>query len=233
MTQVVILCGGKGTRLKELTEEIPKPLIEIGGKPILWHIMKIYSHHGFNDFILCLGYKGEKIKEYFKDHHDGWNIQYVETGEDSLKSERLKQIQSLIKDENFMLAYGDDVCDVNIKEVFNFHVKNKKITTITACPLYSQYGILEMNENHEITDFKEKPRIDHLWFNGGFMVLNKEIFNYLDKGELEKEIFGILAKEKQIQAFKHDGFWKSMNTFKETKELNELWDSGKAFWKVW
>jgi glucose-1-phosphate cytidylyltransferase len=233
MTQVVILCGGKGTRLKELTEEIPKPLIEIGGKPILWHIMKIYSHYGFNDFILCLGYKGEKIKEYFKDHHNSWNIQYIETGEDSLKSERLKQVKPLIKDENFLLAYGDDVSDVNLKEVFNFHLKNKKIATITACPLYSQFGILEINEKDEITEFKEKPRIENLWFNGGFMVLNKDIFNYLDKGELEKEVFSFLSKEKQIQAFKHNGFWKSMNTFKETKELNDLWDSNKAFWKVW
>ena len=232
--KVVILCGGKGTRLREFTEDIPKPLVEIGGKPILWHIMKIYSHYGFNDFILCLGYKGKIIEDYFKNNnHENWNIEFVDTGEKSNKGQRIKAVEKYIKDEDFFVAYGDDVADVNIKECLDYHLKNGKIVTLTAVNPESQFGIMEVNDNNEIIEFKEKPKLDH-WINGGFFVFNKKIFSYItDDYDLEKETFNELVKEKQICAFKHPGFWKCMNTFKDTIELNELWDKDKAPWKVW
>lgn len=237
--KVVILCGGKGTRLREKTEEIPKPLVEIEDKPILWHIMKIYSHYGFNEFVLLLGYKGEKIKEYFKANkhsEEGWKIDFVDTGLEANKAERLAMAKNVImkdKDEDFFLAYGDDVSDVSIKKVLEMHKKSGKIVTLTAVNLQSPYGILETNENNEITEFIEKPMLDH-WINGGFFIVNKKIFNYLKKGwELENEVFEELVKKKKISAFKHKGFWKSMNTLKDNMELNDLWNSGKAGWKVW
>ncbi|MBU0628032.1 MAG: NTP transferase domain-containing protein [Nanoarchaeota archaeon] len=233
--KVAILCGGKGTRLKELTEEIPKPLVEIGGKPILWHIMKIYSHYGFNDFILCLGYKGNLIEEYFRNNSNKeqrWNIEFVDTEENSNKGQRIKKIENYIKEDNFFVAYGDDVSDVNIKKVLEQHMKNNKIVTLTAVNPESQFGIMDINHNNEIIEFKEKPKLDH-WINGGFFVFNKRIFDYLkDNCDLETDAFKALVKEKQITAFKHDGFWKCMNTFKDTMELNELWDNDKAPWKV-
>ena len=231
--KVVILCGGKGTRLKEYTEEIPKSLVEIGDIPILGHIMKIYSHHGFNDFILCLGYKGNKIKEYFLNNKEDWNIEFVDTGENSTKSERLLKIKDYITEDNFLVAYGDDVSDVNIREVLEFHKKSKKIVTLTSIPLYSQFGIVKTNEKNEVIRFEEKPRLEGYWFNGGFFVFKKEIFDYLDKGELEDDVFKYLAAQNQVVTFKHEGFWKCMNTFKDTQELNDLWKKGKASWKVW
>jgi len=232
--KVVILCGGEGTRLSEYTDKIPKPLIEIGGKPILWHIMKIYAHYGHNEFILCLGYKGKKIKEYFQSNGQEFgNIIFADTDLKSSKAERLKKVESLIDGENFFLAYGDDVSNVNIKNVLNFHLKNKKIATMTTVNLVSQYGILKLNEKNEITDFEEKPMLDY-WINGGFFVLNKEIFSRIKKGmELEDDVFRELAKIRQICAFRHRGFWKSMNTLKDVKELNDIWEGGRAPWKVW
>ncbi|MBU1974392.1 MAG: glucose-1-phosphate cytidylyltransferase [Nanoarchaeota archaeon] len=251
--KVVLLCGGKGTRLREYTEKIPKPLIEVGGKPILWHIMKIYSHHGFNEFVLCLGYKGEMIKEYFAQHHwkcndftiknnemelhtsneEDWKITFVDTGQNSSKSQRLSKIKTHINGENFLVAYGDDVSDVNIREVVNKHHQHGRIATLTAIPLHSQFGVLETNAENEIITFKEKPRLNNMWFNGGFFVFNKQIFDYLDKGELEKEVFEVLSFERQIVAYHHDGFWKCMNTFKDVQELNEHWCKGIPQWKVW
>ena len=231
--KVVILCGGKGTRLREKTEFMPKPLIRVGGMPILWHIMKHYSHHGYKDFILCLGYKGNMIKEYFKDNNENWNIEFVDTGEDSTKAERLMKIKDYINTEKFLAAYGDDISDININETVNFHLKHGKMVTLTAIPLYSNFGILEMNDNNEIIKFKEKPRLHGHWFNGGFFVFNKKIFDYLNKGDLEKEVFEFLSKENQIIGFKHKGFWKFMNTFKDWQELNELWKENKAKWKIW
>lgn len=251
--QVVILCGGKGTRLREYTEELPKPLVEIGGKPILWHIMKIYAHYGYNDFILCLGYKGEKIKEYFaqrhwKDHNftlqnnqlevhagkdEDWKITLVDTGQHSSKADRLLKIRDYITEDNFLVAYGDDVSDVDIAEVVEKHNQHQKIATLTAIPLHSEFGVLETNENNEIITFKEKPRLEQLWFNGGFFVFNRKIFDYLNKGELENEVFESLAEERQIVSHHHEGFWKCMNTFKDAQELNERWEKGTAPWKVW
>ena len=234
--KVAILCGGKGTRLKELTEDLPKPLVEIGGKPIIWHIMKIYSHYGFNDFILCLGYKGKLIEEYFSkssNKEQKWNIEFVDTGENSNKGQRVKKIEKYIKEDNFFVAYGDDVSDVNIKKVLEHHLKSSKIVTLTAVNPESQFGIMEINSSNEIIEFREKPKLDH-WINGGFFIFSKKIFGYLkDNYDLETDAFGALVKEKQISAFKHDGFWKCMNTFKDTMELNELWNRNKAPWKVW
>jgi glucose-1-phosphate cytidylyltransferase len=231
--KVVILCGGEGARLSEYTVNIPKPLIEIGGKPIIWHIMKIYSHYGHDDFILCLGYKGEKIKEYFHNNHEFKKITFVDTGLKSNKADRLRKVKKFIDDENFLLAYGDDVSNVDINNVVEFHKKSKKIVTITTVNLISQYGILKINEKNEIIEFKEKPILNY-WINGGFFVLNKKIFDYIKDGvELEDDVFRELAKKRQICAFKHKGFWKSMNTLKDMKELNDIWKSGEIPWKIW
>ena len=228
--EVVILCGGKGTRLGEHTDKIPKPMVEIGGKPILWHIMKIYASHGFNDFVLCLGYKGECIRDYFSKNDESWNVNLVDTGEESSKSDRLKMIKEYITEDRFLVAYGDDVSDVDISKVVEYNKEKDKIVTLTALPLYSQFGIVEMNKDNEVIQFNEKPRLDNYWFNGGFFVFKKEIFDYLDEGELENEVFEKLAAENQIVAYKHDGFWKCMNTLKDCQELNKLWNEGKAKW---
>jgi len=227
--QVVILCGGKGTRLSELTEEIPKPLVEVGDKPILHHLMNLYAKAGHKDFILCLGYKGDKIKEHFKDNKD-WNIDFVDTGEDSNKAERLMKVKDKIKDDNFLLSYGDDLSDVDINKVIELHKEKNKIVTLTAVQLQSPFGVLEINNNQEVTEFKEKPKLPNL-MNGGFYVMKKEIFDHIKEGDdLEKETFKGLAKKNQISAFKHSGFWKSMNTLKDVIELNELYEEGDAPW---
>lgn len=227
--QVVILCGGKGTRMWPHTEEIPKPLISVGGKPMLWHIMKIYSQYGHKNFILCLGSLGEKIREYFQNPENAekdWDITFVETGLKSNKGERLKKAKEFIKEDTFFVSYGDDLSDVNIRNLLQFHRKKNKIATLTAVNPISQFGILETNENDEITKFKEKPKLEH-WINGGFFVFNKKIFDFMKDGwDLEKETFEELAKNRQICAFKHEGFWKCMNTFKDATELNELWRKG-------
>ena len=231
--KVVILCGGEGLRLRELTDKIPKPLIEIGGKPILWHIMKIYAHYGHSDFILCLGYKGDKIKEYFDNNgHEFGSVAFVDTGLNTTRAERLKKVEKLIDSNDFFLAYGDDVSDVDINSVLDFHVKNKRMATITSVKLISQYGILKLNGKNEITGFEEKPVLDY-WINGGFFVLNKKIFSYIKSGMELDQVFGNLANKRQVCAFKHDGFWQSMNTLKDVKELNDIWESGHALWKVW
>jgi|SRR3989344_2290011 len=231
--KTVILCGGKGSRMGEATEQLPKPMIEIGGKPVLWHIMKIYASQGFNEFVLCLGYKGEKIREYFESNNgENWKIDFVDTGENTLKSERVKKVQEFVKEENFFLAYGDDLADVDLKKLLQMHEKNRVTATVTAVKIVSPFGILETNAKDEIIDFKEKPTLD-VWMNGGFMALNSRIFAMLSIGELEEEVFRKLVKEKKIQAYKHKGSWKTMNTLKDNIELNELWRSGKAFWKIW
>ena len=208
--------------------------------------MSLYAHFGHKDFILCLGYKGEKIKEYFKDtqklkisgvlknkvFHDNkdWNIEFVHSGENANKAQRLFKAKEMIKDDTFLLSYGDDLCDVNINKVIDFHQKNNKIVTLVAVPLISSFGIIEVNEKHEVVKFKEKPRLSHL-MNGGFYVVNKKIFDYIKKGyDLEKETFEELTKQNQIAAFEHDGFWKSMNTLKDVIELNELYKKGNPPW---
>ena len=227
--EVIILCGGKGTRLSEYTQSIPKPMIEIGGKPILLHLMKFYASFGHKDFILCLGYKGEKIQEYFKNIKE-FDIKFANTGENSNKAERLMKVKDDIKGDTFLVSYGDDLSDINIKEIINFHNKKNKIVTLTAVPLTSQFGVIELNESDEVINFKEKPKLDYL-INGGFYVMRKKIYDFIKPGnELEKDTFEELAKQNQIAAFKHDGFWKSMTTLKDVIELNELYDKGNAPW---
>ncbi len=231
--KTVILCGGEGTRLREYTEAIPKPLVDVGGKPIIWHIMKIYSHYGFNDFVLCLGYKGEKIRQFFANNNsEGWKIEFVDTGEKSNKAERLMQVQHLIKDEIFLLAYGDDVSDVDIRKVIDFHMQYGKTVTLTAVNPESQFGVLNL-DGDKVAGFVEKPKLG-VWINGGFFVMDKSIFKYLKKGnELEDQTFKELALKGEVMAYRHSGFWKCMNVFKDVMELNDLWGKGKASWKVW
>ena len=227
--EVVILCGGKGTRLSEYTEEIPKPLVEIGNKPILHHLMSLYSYFGHKDFILCVGYKGEKIRDYFKNNKE-WNIEVVDAGEEANKAERLEKAKDKIRGNTFLLSYGDDLCDVDINKVIEFHKKNGKIVTLTAVHLVSPFGIIELNPKNEVTSFREKPKLSHL-MSGGFYVVEKKMFDYIKPGyDLEKETFEELAKQRQIAAFKHDGFWKSMNTLKDVVELNELYKKGITPW---
>jgi len=231
--KTIIFCGGEGMRLREYTDKIPKPLVEIGGKPILWHIMKYYVYYGFNDFILCLGYKKEKIIEYFKGNKE-FNIKFVDTGLKSSKGERLRQVKNYIisQGENFWVAYGDDLADINLLDLLKFHKQNKKIVTLTTVQAISQFGVLDF-DGPIVTKFTEKPVLDY-WINGGFYIMNKKIFDYLKSGwDLEKEAFEKLVEEREICAFKHKGFWKCVNTFKDTLELNELWNDNKAVWKVW
>ena len=230
--EVVILCGGKGTRLSEYTQFIPKPMIEIGGKPILMHLMEFYASFGHRDFILCLGYKGDKIQEHFKNIKD-WNIQFADTGENSNKAERLARVKNNIKASTFLVSYGDDITDVDINEIIEFHHKKNKIVTLTAVPLVSPFGIMELNKKDDVISFKEKPKLNH-FMNGGFYAMKKEIFDFIKQGyDLEKETFEELAKQNEIAAFKHYGFWKSMNTLKDVIELNELYGKGDAPWLKW
>ena len=211
----------------------PKPLMPVGPKPILWHIMKLYATQSFTDFILCLGYKGEKVREYFEENNsENWNIQFVDTGQESTKSERILKIKHLIPDEDFALAYGDDIADIDLNKLLKFHEYMGLTLTLTAVKLISPFGVLELSEDNVITKFKEKPVFDQ-WMNGGFMMVNRKIFDALGKGELENEVFEHLVDIRQICAYKHKGNWKTMNTLKDSIELNNLWDTGKAFWKIW
>lgn len=230
---VVILCGGKGVRVGPLSDKTPKPLLRVGDKPIIWHVMKIYQAQGVDNFILCLGYKGEKIKEYFKTNNsEGWNIHFVDTGLESTKSARLQQVKKLIKEDDFFLAYGDDVADINLLNLLKFHRQMGLIATITIVKMISHFGLVEVGKGNLIKEFKEKPVLDK-WMNGGFMVVNRKIFDYLHLGELEKEVFEKLVKLKKISAYKHNGKWMTMNTLKDNIELNAIWNNKQAFWKIW
>lgn len=220
--------------MRPYTEKMPKPMFIIGEKPVLWHIMKYYSCAGVTHFTLCLGYKGDKIKEWFEaNNHDNWTIDFVDTGEKSSKAERLIKVKDYIKTDDFYLAYGDDLSDVNIKELTEYHKQKEKIVTLTAVPLTTNFGVLELNKDDLVTEFKEKPRLDH-YINGGFFCMNKKIFNYLKEGvELEQEVFEQLAVEHQIAAFKHMGFWNAMNTHKDTQELLKMWEDKNTPWVCW
>ena len=234
--QVVILCGGKGTRMWPLTSETPKPLIKIGGKAILWHLMKKYSSHGHHDFILCLGHLQNMIKDYFnqpENREPNWNITFIDTGLDTTKSERIAKVKNHLTEENFLLAYGDDLSSVDINQLVDFHHQKNNIVTLTSAPLYSQFGILETNENHEVQSFREKPRLKEYWINGGFYACNKKVFDYLHLGEFEDEVLKQLATESQVRAFKFEGFWKCMNSSKDAIEFNKLFESNQMPWKNW
>jgi len=256
--KVVILCGGLGTRLKEETEFRPKPMVPVGNKPILLHIMKIYAHYGFNDFVLALGYKGDMIKEYFdnyelmnndvtlelgrpenrivyQNHKEiGWKVTLADTGQQALKGSRLKQIEKYIDGDEFMMTYGDGVGDINIKELLKFHRSHGKMVTVTGVIPKSQFGKLAIQSNNTVK-FAEKPKEDS-FINGGFFVFNKAIFNYLtddDNCDLEYGVLEKLSLLGEVKAYKHNNFWANMDTFRDMEYLNKLWDNGKAEWNIW
>ena len=232
--KLVILAGGKGTRMEEATFLKPKPLIEIGGKPILWHIMNIYSAHNINDFVICLGYKGELIREYFEKLNSTlWNIQLIDTGEHTMTGGRIKRIQKYI-DDTFCLTYGDGLGDIDINGLISFHKEKKSIATLTAVHPLERFGVLNLSEDY-VTEFHEKHAGESSWINGGFFVFEPEIFNYLqdDATILERKPLETLAKEQKLTAFKHDGFWYPMDTPRDKNHLEKLWASEKAPWKIW
>jgi len=257
-TKVVILCGGMGTRLREETEYRPKPLVEIGGKPVLWHIMKIYSHYGFNDFILCLGYKGHMIKEYFLNYQftnsdftlqlnsgkqpefhpplqpERWSITFAETGAEAQTGARLKRVERYLEDDHFMFTYGDGVSDVDISKLWEFHLARGKIGTVTGVLPGSRYGELSLSGN-TVAEFSEKPHPGEQFISGGFFVFKRCFLDYLsaeDSCVLEREPLEKLAQGGQFVAYLHSGFWQSMDTYRDFTRLNELWKKG-APWKVW
>ena len=231
--KVVILAGGYGTRLAEETKIKPKPLVRIGDKPIIWHIMKIYSYFGINDFIICLGYKGHLLKNELNKIKGNWKIVYVNTGLKTMTGGRIRRIKKYLKNDNyFCLSYGDGLSDVNIKKLINFHIKNKKTVTLTAVRYKNPKGVLNISKNLKVTAIKEKPME---YINGGFFVLSKNVFKYLknDKTIFEQDCLPKLTKINQLLAFKHHGFWGCMDTLREKLELNKIWKSKVKAWKVW
>ncbi|MFT3907932.1 MAG: glucose-1-phosphate cytidylyltransferase [Ferruginibacter sp.] len=257
--KVVIFAGGLGTRISEETGTRPKPMVEIGGKPILWHIMKSYANYGFNEFIICLGYKGYMIKEYFMNYFlhnadltvdlqnnqvefhnsnsEKFKVTLVETGLNTKTAGRLKAVQSYIGNEDFMLTYGDGVCDVNLKDLVEYHKKHGKIATVTAIALEARFGGMDLDKDGKVIDFREKAKDENKWINGGFFVLNPGVFKYLE-GDMsnmmwEDEPLERLTKDNQLQAYKHSGFWKCMDALRDKIELEDLWQNGQAKWKTW
>ena len=257
--KVVILCGGRGTRLHEETEYRPKPMVEIGGKPILLHIMKIYAHYGFMDFILCLGYKGDMIREYFYnyelmksdftielgkdkgirilDQHGerGWKITLAETGDEAMTGARVKRVEKYIDGDTFMLTYGDGVANINIKKLLEFHRSHGKIGTVTAVHPLPRFGRLKLTGNR-VVEFTKKELLEEGYIDGGFFVFNKDFFDYLwadDDCVLEEEPLENLARNEELFAYKHEGFWYCIDTHRDYLTLNDMWDSNRAPWKIW
>jgi glucose-1-phosphate cytidylyltransferase len=255
--KVVILAGGLGTRLSEETDLKPKPMVEIGGKPILWHIMKIYSHYGFNDFIICLGYKGYVIKEYFANYSlhqsdatidlstnkmelhnckaEPWKITLLDTGLNTMTGGRIKRAQRFIGGETFMLTYGDGVADIDIRSLMEFHKGHGRQATISSVQPLGRYGAMDIADDNAVQSFMEKPKGDRAWVNGGFFIFAPEIFDYISGDEiiLEREPLENLATQGQLAAYKHQGFWKCMDTLRDKTEMENLWSSGNAPWKKW
>ena len=253
--KVVILAGGLGSRISEETITRPKPLIEIAGKPLLWHIMKIYSSYGLNDFIICCGYKGYLIKEYFTNYYlhttditvnvrtnkvkvhkkntEPWKITLIDTGQNSLTGDRIRKIEPYVG-ENFCLTYGDGLTNANIKKTIDFHKQKKKIATVLAVKPSGRFGAIEI-QDEMVQKFLEKPEGDGGWINGGFFVLNKKIFKYLTKKNCisEREPLEKISQQKQLSAYKHEGFWYSMDTLRDKNHLENLWNSKKVPWKIW
>ncbi|MFT3745345.1 MAG: sugar phosphate nucleotidyltransferase [Pyrinomonadaceae bacterium] len=231
--KAVILCGGRGTRLGEHGRNVPKALIKIGGKPILWHLLSIFSHYGVNDFVLCLGYLGEEIKEYFAENDCGWKIDFVDTGLDTNTGGRLKRVAALLKDSrSFFVTYGDGLADVDISKLSDFHADHGKVATVTTVHPFSPFGLVDIEKDGTIRSFREKPLLDD-WINGGFFVFDRAVFDQLDDNcILEREPFERLSSKGEMKAFKHDGFWKCMDTYKDNLEFEELWKD-HAPWKVW
>lgn len=258
--KVVILCGGRGIRFKEETDLRPKPLIEIGGQPILWHIMKTYAHYGYRDFVLCLGYKSEMIKRYFLDYdltnsdftvelgggskttvhssrgERGWRITLAETGLNAMTGARVKRIEKYIDSSLFMLTYGDAVANLNIKRLVDFHRAHNKIGTVTAVRPLSRFGELQVRRDGTVKEFKEKAALKGDHINGGFFVFDHRLFDYVtddDSCVFEREPMERLVKDGQLAAYVHDGYWQCMDTFRDWQVLDQEWENGRAMWKVW
>jgi glucose-1-phosphate cytidylyltransferase len=256
--KVLILAGGHGTRLSEETDVKPKPMIEIGGKPILWHIMKTYSNYGFNEFVVLLGYKGYYIKEYFANYFlhqsdvtidmlngqmevhnnssEPWKVTLLDTGLNTMTGGRIKKAQEFIGDEPFMLTYGDGVANVDINKLVKFHKSHGKAMTMTSAQPDGRFGALNIDSNNKVNEFKEKPKGDGSWINAGYFICQPEVLNYIDNGDdvvFEQEPLKNLAKKGEIYTYKHNGFWMPMDTLRDKMKLNELWDKNKAPWKVW
>lgn len=257
--KVVIFAGGLGTRISEETDTRPKPMVEVGGKPVLWHIMKIYSHYGFNDFVICLGYKGYVIKEYFMHYFlhnsditielgsnkvevhgtntESFKVTLVDTGQNTKTAGRLKQVRKYLGDEDFMLTYGDGVSDVDIDSLLNFHKKHNKIATVTAVQMDARFGGMDVGQHGVVTSFREKAKDESKWINGGFFVLKPQVFDYLE-GDMsdmmwEDEPLEKLSVDGQLVAFQHKGFWKCMDALRDKLELEALWQTNQAKWKIW
>lgn len=256
--KVVILAGGLGTRLREETEYRPKPLVDVGGRPILWHIMKLYAHHGFRDFVLCLGYRGNMIKEYFlryeavnndftiwlgRQNHITYHgahkeqdycVTLADTGPETMTGGRVKRVAKYVDDDTFMVSYGDVVADLDIGALVDFHQAHGRLATVTTVRPISRFGIVDVDRDSKVLSFAEKPELDG-WASAGFFVFSRPVFDYLggDDCVLEKEPLERLARERQLMAYRHSGFFFAMDTYREYKYLNDLWDSGKAPWKVW
>lgn len=256
--KVVILAGGLGTRLSEETKLIPKPMVEIGGKPILWHIMKIYSYYGFNDFVILTGYKSHIIKDYFVHYYqqysditvdlsnnsveihrmqtEPWKVTMLYTGQDTMTGGRIKKAQEYIGNKPFLLTYGDGVADVNIEELIKNHKKSGKLCTMTAVQPSGRFGALVIKDDNIITSFKEKPKGDESWINGGFFVCEPKVFDYITEGDstiFERSPLENLAKDKQLNAYKHSGFWRPMDTLKDKNDLTFMWQNNQAPWALW
>ena len=254
--KVVILCGGKGTRLREETEYKPKPMVKIGGRPILWHIMKLYSHYGFKDFVLCMGYKHQVIRDYFLNyhymnsdftvslssdhrivfhnrHHEDWNVTLAYTGLETKKGARIKMVEPYLDGERFMVTYGDGVSDVNIDELIEQHKKQGMLVTFTGVHPISRFATVERDASGKIIDWNEKKQLEG-YMNAGFFVIEKAVLDYIEGDvELEEQPMKRLAKEGKLTMYKHNGFWHCMDTYRDYSLLTEIWESGKAPWKVW
>jgi glucose-1-phosphate cytidylyltransferase len=255
--EAVILAGGLGTRISEETHLKPKPMIEIGGKPILWHIMKIYSHYGINDFVICCGYKGFVIKEYFANYllhtsdvtfdmrtqstevHENtsepWRVTLIDTGEETMTGGRLKRVEKYLNGETFCLTYGDGVADVNIGELIKFHRQSKGLITVTAVQPPGRFGSLNIDTMGGVANFEEKPVGDGKWINGGFFVVEPGFFKFLesDRTSMEGSPLQRAAEEKSLKAYKHLGFWQAMDTLRDNTQLNKMWQDGSAPWRIW
>ncbi len=254
--KVIILAGGQGSRLSEETQAKPKPMVEIGGKPILWHIMKIYGTYGLNEFIICCGYKGHFIKEYFANYFlqmsdvtfdlrsnqieihknlvEPWRVTLVDTGEETQTGGRLKRVQNYINHERFCFTYGDGLANLNLNDLFLFHKKQNRLATVTAVKQPSRYGNLSL-ENDLVLKFQEKPQPEQGWISGGYFILEPEVFEWLedDQTSWEQDVLPLIASKGELSAFKHYGFWQGMDTLRDKKELESLWATGKAPWKIW